>query len=343
MDTSTPGLKTFWQKPEGRAGAVVLLAASAAGIYGFGLALPFLTAMLADTLHMAYLAGTLFAIFAVISNNDFRSAVKNGFQLIMRWSLGRLIELDPIGIEKNYRDDMTQEKVKLDKGVEGCAGAKEGLERNIANNNDAIQHAKSEIFQTDRMIASERNPVKLNGLNLSKQRFLEIIARKMATNQNLQKTLDMTNGLYERSQRMQQLAEYNIENLNAQIENDEQERNAILEAYKSLGPMQKLIRGEPEALKTFNAAREFAARDNSRMLGAMKDFSAYSEKYLTGMDIEQGAATADAEKMISNIEKTMQLTSGGGDTVPMGIVRADAVTVPNSSKAVSGDYLASLK
>lgn len=238
-------------------------------------------------------------------------------------------------------DEMMKEKVNLDKGVAGCAGAKQGLESNISKNASAIRHDKSLVAEAERLLAAESNPIKRNGLTLKRQQYLQDIGRKMQTSANLQKTLDMTDDLYAKFQRMQQLADFNIENLAAQIENDEQERNAILEAYKALSPAQKLIRGEPEALKMFNASREFQARDNARMLGAMKDFSAYSEKYLNGMDIEQGAAAADAEQMLAGIEKTMQLTAGSPDPAPAKTPRtAEAIPVERpTSKPIDPDYL----
>lgn len=304
------GLKSFWQKPEGKVGLGVLMAAGIASVYGFTIILPWLILVVSNTIELVGLLVALGAMICVLWSKKFRNLIGNAFQLVMRWSVGQLIELDPIGMEKNYLDDMRQEKVKLDKGVAGCAGAKEGLEKNVSRNADAIEHDKSLIAEVDRVAARETNPVKKNGYMLQRQRYLLDIGRKNTTNTNLQKTLDMTNNLYSMLQRMQQLSEYNIDNLAAQIENDEQERDAIMQAYEALSPAQKLIRGEPEALAIFNQSRETAARQNAQMLGAMKDFSAYSAKYVTGMDIEQGAAAADAEKSLADIERTLRIAEG---------------------------------
>ena len=59
-------LKSFWSRPEGKTGMIFIVLAAAAAVYGWGQIVPFIVSMLADTLHMVYLAAILGAILFVI-------------------------------------------------------------------------------------------------------------------------------------------------------------------------------------------------------------------------------------------------------------------------------------
>ena len=64
LTPSTPGnlgqdLKSFWSRPEGKTGMIFIGLAAAAVVYGWGTIVPFIVSMLADTLHMIYLAAIL--------------------------------------------------------------------------------------------------------------------------------------------------------------------------------------------------------------------------------------------------------------------------------------------
>jgi hypothetical protein len=310
-------LKSFWKKPEGKAGAIILFGGGIAGLYGLAAILPWMIALLANTIYAAGLGIALFALLAIISNKTFRSIVKNSFQLGMRWMTSILIEIDPIGILKNTLDKMRDRKTELDAGVGGCAGAKKRLETQIEKNSGQINHTRSLIDEVARKLAGQRlDQLTYQSLTLQKQRYLQEVGRRMHSNENLQRILDQTNRMYVMLTRWQQLAEYNIENTDAEIKNAEDERKSILATYKSLGPAQKLIKGDPEELKMMNAALEFLAEDNANKLGAMEDFARYSEKFLTNMDIEQGASAEDAEKMLTAFEQKLLVTGSPSPTIP---------------------------
>lgn len=335
-------IKSFWNRPEGKTGILVILASVIAGVYGVSLILPWLILMLQNTIYAAFLTVALFGVVYTVTNKTFRSIIKNLFQLSMRWTTGLLVELDPIGIQKNYLDEMKLQKAKLDQGVEGCAGSKQGLETNIQNNVAAIKQNEGRVEVIDKRANNpNRTQIDRTKDGYDRDRFMNDIGRKITSNKNLQKTLDMTNGLYTMLQEMQQLSDYNIENLTAQIDNDQQERNAILESYKALSPAQKLIKGQPEQLAIFNASREYVARDNARMLGAMKNFSVISEKYVRGMEIDQSAAAAEAEKALAEMKQTMKLADGGSEKVPMymGVAQAEPVPARRISGGAGVDYL----
>jgi hypothetical protein len=308
-------LKTFWQRPEGKTGMLFLAATAIAGVYGFAVLLPWLIALFANTLYAVGLGLALFTVLYIITNTTFRSIVGNMFRLSMRWMTGIVVEIDPIGILKNSIDKMNEKNAELSKGIEGCAGAKKQLERTIDQNNAAITHAQSVREEAGRKLTATKDSMMIASLQLRQQSQLQEIGRKIHSNENLQKILDQTTRMYKMLTRWQQLAEFNIENATAEMQNLQAERTAILASFKALGPAQRLIKGDPEQLKMVNQSIEFLAEDNANKLGAMEDFARYSEKFLTQMDLESGASAHDAEKMLAEYEQKL-LTAGSSPTVP---------------------------
>lgn len=338
LTPSTPSfnIKSFWSRPEGKTGALVLVAGVVGGVYGLSLLLPWAILFATDMIHLGILVGALFGSLYVVTNKTFRSIVSNMFQMSMRWTTSLLVAIDPIAILKNNLDKMRDQNEQLSKGLEGCSGAKRQLENSIATNNAAISKSLSMASQSDIMANRESDNLKKQSLLLHKQTYLQDVGRRQKSNANLQKILDQTTRMYTMLTRWQNLAEYNIENTDAEIKNAQEERNSILASYRALGPAQRLIKGDPDQLKMVNQSLEYLAEDNANKLGAMEDFSRYSEKFLSGMDIEQGANAADAEKMLTQYESKL---------MSAGAAHADATAIPASkaSNPIDGDYLDILK
>src|SRR5437899_10789093 len=96
------GLKNFWQRPEGTVGKVVLVLVGIAAAYGFAKILPFLIALATDTLHLAILIGAILLLIFLVTDRHVTTLCKLIFQSVMRFLTGLFIELDAIGILKDY-------------------------------------------------------------------------------------------------------------------------------------------------------------------------------------------------------------------------------------------------
>src|SRR6266576_2260129 len=108
------GLKNFWQRPEGTVGKVVLVLGGIAVAYGFVQILPFLIAAASDTLHLAVLIAAILVFLFIVTDKRVRTLAKLMFQSVMRYLTGLFIELDPIGILKNYIGEMKKNLAIMD-------------------------------------------------------------------------------------------------------------------------------------------------------------------------------------------------------------------------------------
>lgn len=304
-------LKSFWSRPEGKAGAVVLVATGIAAVYGLGMILPWIILLLANTLTAIALGAVLVTVLAVVSNRTFRSGVGNLFQSTMRMFTRIVIEIDPIGILKNNVDKMVANNEKLSTAIEGCAGSKKTLENGIRENKIRADKARALVHQCDVGLAKTpiSDSVKMR-LTLQRNGNLLEMQRREESNKSLNRILDQTDKLYTMLQRWQSFAEYNIDNTKSEVENAEQNRKSIMSAYSGMSFAKRLIKGDPDQLKMVNASLEFLAQDNGRMLGAMEDFSRYSEKFLANQDLSSEAAIAEAEKTMAQYDQKLLAETG---------------------------------
>jgi hypothetical protein len=332
MTPVTPqfSIKSFWARPEGKVGAVVLVATAIAGIYGFLLILPWLAALALTGAELVAAGIATAAMLYIVTNKTFRNRMKNIFQLGMRWFTGMIIEIDPIGILQNSVDQMIENKGKLDSAVAQCSGARQQVQGQMDANNKEIRHATSLKEEADRQLTRASDALTQQRLNLNRTMQLQEIGRRMHSNEKLQVILNQTTKLYDLLGRWQNLADFNIENTKAEVKNAKAERTAILAAYRGMGFAQRIIKGDPEQLQMLNQSLEYLAEDNANKLGAMEDFARVSQSFLGNMDLETGAAAGDAEKMLAQYEQKL-LTAGGQQAPAMPGDTRQPVAVPRQT------------
>jgi len=102
MQQNVIGAKTFWDKPEGTTGKIVIGLGIVLAIAFFTVLAPVIIAMLTNVLYIGILAGIIFLIGCLLANSQFRASMVALFQLTMRQLTGFVVEIDPIGIIKNY-------------------------------------------------------------------------------------------------------------------------------------------------------------------------------------------------------------------------------------------------
>src|SRR5260370_12576424 len=153
MTQSSPvmqGLKTFWQRPEGTAGKIVLVLAGIAGVYGFAKILPFLIALAKDTVYLAILIGAILLLIFLVTDRHVTTLCKLIFQTIMRFLTGLFIELDPIGILKNYIAEMKKNLNSMHDQLGNLNGSIKTLQNQIDTNQKETEHSLALSNQPDK-------------------------------------------------------------------------------------------------------------------------------------------------------------------------------------------------
>jgi hypothetical protein len=341
---STPNLqsmKSFWDRKEGTTGKIVLIIIAAAAGLGVFMFLPvilaFINAILLGGIEAIISGSILFALIAILSSKQFRFMVGNGFKLIMRKLTGLFITIDPIGILREYVNDMKKKKVELDENISNVAGVKKSLETNIDNKKaDVVKqsrmrdeaHRQAGPVQQAMASTPQDNPnyielqLKLQSLTLSAQGFEQKAGFDIDSIKQLSAMLDQVNRIYTALRRYSQLADFQITTTSQRVDILAEQRKSILAASRALNSAKGILKGDPTQLAVIDQTLEFLADDTAKKLGDMDDFDKWSQSYLSNMDIEKGAMAADGAAKLDEFEaklKAAPLTIpslGAGSSLP---------------------------
>jgi hypothetical protein len=339
--------KSFWKRPEGPFGMLVLVALIVGAGIGLYIILPFLIVLLTNTLYAAALVAVLFVILWLAFNPTFRTAVRNLFQNSVRWFASWVVETDPIGILRNNLDDMKKEKAALDQTLQRFAGSCERLQRSIAAKNDEINTLGHKAAKAEQMAGAASDPMEKERLMLERQTFLEKAGMLMQGVKQLQALEQQTSKMLTTFQHWSQIADSKIQRTENKVGFLAEQRKMILDAKATLGVGQRLLRGNPEQLKMVDMALDFLEEDTSRTLGEIREFSRYTDKLLTDDQIESGAAADEASAKFAEFNQKL-LTAGnqpaGADMIGIpGVSAPEPLRMPAAGPAApgakaSGDY-----
>jgi len=322
--------KSFWKRPEGPFGVVVLAALVLGGAFGLYVILPYLITLLQDTLHAVALGAVLVAILWLVFNPTFRTAVSNLFQNLVRFFASWVVETDPIGILRNNLDDMKKAKFNLDQTLQRFAGSDERLQRSISAKNDQITTLGHKAAKAQQMAAAAADPMEKERLSLEGQTFLEQAGMLMQGVKQLQALEDQTGRMLKTFQHWSQIADSKIQRTENKVNFLAEQRKMILDAKATLGVGQQLLRGNPEQLKMVDMALDYLEDDTSRTLGEIREFSRYTDKLLTDDQIESGAAADEAAAKFA--EFNQKLLTSGNQTTGADMIQIPGVETPQPLK-----------
>jgi hypothetical protein len=318
--------KSFWKKPEGVPGMLLLAAGVVGGLYGMYLVLPFLILIVGNTIELAALLGVLGLMGYIVTNGTVRTLAKNIFQSICRGVASLYTTVDPIGILRNNLDDMKTEKGQLDQTIQRFAGSDNKLQDKITEKQGLIQKSLSLSQQCERTLATKRDPLERERLTLKQQTELQKAGLLDTGLKQLQMLKDETAKMLVTFRHWSQIADSKIQRTEFQVEFLADQRSTILDAKSTLSIGQRLLRGNPEQLKLVDAAIEYLAEDASRTIGEIREFSRYSDKLLTDIDIENGAQAESAKEHFAVFNQKLLSAS---NSQPVSIL--DSI-VPDSNK-----------
>ena len=300
------GLKNFWQRPEGTVGKVALVLGGIAAAYGFVQILPFLISAAANTLQLGILIGAILLLIFIVTDRRVWTLGKLIFQSVMRFLTGLFIELDPIGILKNYIAEMKKNLAIMDEQLGNLNGSIRTLQNQIDTNQKDAEHSMALANQADKKMAA-------SGLSaIDQQQFMSAKVtnqRHAASLININKSLidlrDKLKILYEQLIRWRATAEFQVTDKENRVSEEEMRRKALKKAYSVFQAAKKIFRGDPVANQIYDQTLEYLADDAGQMLGEMEDFNRLANKLMTNMDLETGAINDEAVKQLSEFQQKL--------------------------------------
>jgi hypothetical protein len=319
-------LKSFWSRPEGKTGLIVLAVAAGALIYGWGMVVPFVVSMLADTLHMVFLGGILAAVLFVI----FSSRTHLLFRLLMRALTGLIINIDPIGILKDHLEQMRKRRDVMNQQISNVSGQlrylKDVIEKNHAladENMRLASHAKKVATST----ADQNEQLRMA---LQMKAKANQAGRLEKSNLSYQQLLAKLQNIYDLLSKWAVHIDFYIEDTENEVKQSEIEYKTINAAYRAYRTAMAVIKGTGNERELYNATMEHLAEQAGRKLGEMEDFQRLAQNFMDTIDLENGAVETEALQKLDAYEQKL-LTSGDADTAFL-LPGATATPAPVAAK-----------
>jgi phage shock protein A len=314
------GVKSFFDKPEGKVGKIFLVLFGIVAAIGLYKALPYIITLLTNTLHAMFLLGAVVLIIFLVTNKKVQNLFKFGFQMLMRYITGIFVELNPIAIIRIHIENLEKNHVKMNEHIIKLAGEIRGLERKINENKQDIERSLK--------IASSAKEKEEKG-----QAWIE--ARKAGRRRDgtikLTDLLTKIQKIYSVLKKMYEVSGYVIMDLKDDVEQKEIEYKTIKQAHAALVSSMSILNGDPNERAMFELALEKMEEEVSQKLGTMDRFMDMSASLVTSIDIEQGIFAEDGMRMLEEYE------NGGFDSFFNDFgEKSEKVLIPSSNKSYNG-------
>jgi len=288
--------KSFWKRPEGVTGMIFLAGLIIGGGYLLYLALPTLIVLIQNTLYLAILLAVLAAIVYMVLDPKMRNLVGYMYKNVMRWLTGLFVTIDPVGILKNYVEDLKDNLSKMSKQI----GALRGQMRKIKN---LIEQNEREIDNNMKLASAAREQGKDKQMMLSSRKA----ARLKETNKKYKELHGKMEVMYRILTKMYQNSEILLEDVKDQVKLKEQERKAIRASHSAMKSAMSVISGDPDKRAMFDAAMEAIADDVAMKVGEMERFMEMSANFMDSVDLQNGVFEEEGLKMLEKWEQESTL------------------------------------
>ncbi len=284
--------KSFWRRPEGVTGAIVLGAILIGGGYLLVNTLPAILALTSSLLGLAGMIIVLGVIIFMALDSKARGLVWYLYKSLMRWITGIFVQIDPIGILKSYVDEMTANLKKMNKQILKLRGQMHKLKELILNNQKEIQNNLTE--------ASKAKEVNKKSMVILKSRKA---GRLQESNMKLEDLYKKMEVLYKVLKKMYENSEILKEDVADQVEIKEQELKAMKASHSAMASAMNVIRGDSDRRQMFEMALEAVADDVSAKVGEMERFMEMSESFMASIDLQNGIFEEEGLRMLEQWEK----------------------------------------
>ena len=294
--------KSFWSRPEGVTGGLVLAGLVIGGGILVTTFISAITTFIASTVGLAVTLLALGAIIFMALDSKMRNLVWYMYKSVMRAVTGLFVQIDPIGILKSYVDDLKANLRKMNKQITQLRGQMHKLKELIITNQKEIASnltQASKARETDKksvMILKSRKAGRLKESNVK----LEDLYKKMEV-------------MYRVLGKMYENSEILVEDVSDQVKVKEQERKAIRASHGAMKSAMSIIKGDADKRMMFDQALEAVADDVSQKVGEMERFMEVSENFMASVDLQNGVFEEEGMKMLEKWEREGESLLLGGD------------------------------
>lgn len=294
IDSGNPKTKSFWRKPQGITGLLVL-----GGIgYLLYLALPYLIQFTENVVYLGIMVGAIgIASYVIIDN---RNMLWYLYKILM-YNITKQVytAIDPIATAKVYINHLIDKKNDINEQIIKLNGNIKSTQAQIDANTKQSKNKKAEA-----QAAQERN-----------MGSVAILASKEALrledwNKDLQPLLDNMTKTYSFLKKMYDIADYIIKDKTNEIDIMEKKYKSVKIALSALKSANAVM-GQDAKDAGFEQAMDFIKDDMANKLGEMDRILDLATPYINEFDLQQAVNDDRANDLLKSFNESAFTTGLG--------------------------------
>lgn len=298
--------RSFWSRPEGTTGMMVLAGAGVGLYFALPTLLIFMTglmALLGKTIAVVVLSAVLAAVLYILTNKKFLTLMSFMFKSAMRKLTGWFVEIDPIGIMKSYIEKMQERREVVGATRDRLRGQIKVLEEKITKGQKQYEKSMSmaqlakERGNQGVLTVESRQAMRVEQLNNE-----TYIPLKM----QMEAHLRAANKYYEVTGTV-------IEDLKNEVQAQADRREMIMASHTMMKAAKAILHGGTDEREMFDHALEFVVQDYGMKLGEIESFIENSKPFVDSLDMQNGVYEAEALKRLQEWENKADSILLGSD------------------------------
>jgi len=282
----------FWERKEGFTGQVVgvaLVCGAGALLYR---ALPYVITLLQDTIWAAVLGVAAVALFFVLTDRRFWRLGAWAYMSAMRRLTQVFVEIDPIGIMKNYIAELRNKLQDMNGRISRLAGMIRACKEEIRKNDQAKTGALGLVSEARR-----------KGLTMVAAAQSRKAGRMAEANLSYQDLLAKMELLHRVLVKYQEVSTFLIEDMTQEVAIKERKRAMARQAYSAMKSAMAILHGDRHARELYDMASEYVAADYAMRIGEIEDFVRMSDTIMQSIDLRNGVYEQQAVELLADWEK----------------------------------------
>ena len=285
---NTQSARSWFDKPEGKFGAIGLVAIVALLAVGSWFALPFILILLQNTLHTLFLLGAIGFILALVIHPASRNFFCMAYKMIFKGLTSVFIQIDPIMILKDYVQQLYANLEEMSKQIGMVKGTMQNLKRKITDYSTEANTSMTRV-----KLAQEKGDNKIASIEHRKAKRRQASVQKLsALHQKIEMIMRVLHKMHENGAIMAEDTKDNVE-----LQQDEWE--AIKGANSAMRSAMSVISGSGDKRANFEEAMDFLIDDVSMKMGEMENFMDMTSGLMNSIDLD--TAVFD-DKIVSSLE-----------------------------------------
>jgi hypothetical protein len=284
--------RSFWERKEGFTGQLVGVAlVGGAGVLLYR-ALPYIITLLENTIYATVLGVAAVCLFFIITDKRFWRLGAWAYMSAMRRLTQIFVEIDPIGIMKNYIDDLKKKLADMNGRISRLSGMIRACKEEIRKNDQAKTGALGMVSEA-----------KKKGLTMVAAAQSRKAGRMAEANLSYQDLLAKMELLHRVLVKYQEVSTFLIEDMTQEVSIKERKRQMAKEAYSAMKSAMAIINGDPSARQMYDMANEYVAADYAMRIGEIEDFVRMSDTFMQSIDLRNGVYEQQAVELLADWEK----------------------------------------